>query len=101
MTTCPDGACAEALARRLVEGRLAACVNILPRAWSVYAWNGAIERTEEHLLLIKTCSDRYDEVERVLRAHHPYELPEVIAVPVQNGSAPYLAWLDACVSPDA
>ena len=95
ITNLPDPASAEALAAILVEGRLAACVNILAPCRSLYRWNGALERTEEVPLLIKTTADRYPALEAAIRAGHPYELPEVIALPVTAGLPGYLAWVAA------
>ena len=95
ITNLPDPASAEALAAILVEGRLAACVNILAPCRSLYRWNGALERAEEVPLLIKTTEDRYPALEAAIRAGHPYELPEVIALPVTAGLPGYLAWVAA------
>lgn len=93
LTNMADAASARALARALVERRLAACVNLLPGVLSVYRWQGAVEEAEEVTLLIKTSVDRYDELEQAIRQLHPYTLPEVIAVPVQAGLQPYLNWI--------
>ena len=95
LTHLPDAASAQALAKLLVEERLAACVNILAPARSVYRWQGKLEDTEEVPLLIKTTALRYAELESALRAHHPYELPEIIAIPLSHGLPGYLAWLEA------
>lgn len=94
MNTCPDLETAEGLARSLVETRLAACVNVLPKALSVYRWKGAIESAEEHLLLIKSNTSRYSDVERHIVENHPYELPEIVAVPIVDGLDGYLSWVD-------
>jgi periplasmic divalent cation tolerance protein len=94
-TNLPDRAAAERLADRLVDEKLAACVNILAPCRSVYRWKGAVQHDEEHPMLIKTTSERYAALERALREAHPYELPEVIAVPVERGLAPYLDWVAA------
>ena len=93
MTNLADIASAQALARALVGQRLAACVNMLPQTRSIYRWNDAIEEEVEVTLLIKTTTARYAELEQAIRALHPYELPEVIAVPVSAGSPAYLAWI--------
>ncbi|MDQ3776177.1 MAG: divalent-cation tolerance protein CutA [Pseudomonadota bacterium] len=98
MATCPDAESADRLSRGLVEGRLAACVNVLPEVGSVYRWQGTIERSRETLLLIKTTCGRYEAVEAFICAGHPYELPEVIAVPIERGSAAYISWLEHMVS---
>lgn len=93
LTNLADASSARTLAHALVERRLAACVNMLPGVQSVYRWNGAIEEEAEVTLLIKTTAGRYDELEQAIRQLHPYTLPEVIAVPVQAGLQPYLAWI--------
>ena len=85
VTNLQDRESAEKLATLLVEQRLAACVNILAPCGSVYRWQGEIRLDEEHPLLIKTTEDRYAELEAVIRATHPYELPEIIAVPIAAG----------------
>jgi periplasmic divalent cation tolerance protein len=99
LTNLPDRAAAERLAERLVVERVAACVNVLAPCRSVYRWQGAIERAEEHPLLIKTTAERYDALEQAIRAAHPYELPEVIAVPIERGLAPYLDWVKSETRP--
>ena len=93
MTNLGDVASAQMLARALVEQRLAACVNILPAVQSIYRWNGAVEQAAEVTLVIKTTIARYAELEQAIRALHPYELPEVIAVPVSAGLPAYLEWI--------
>lgn len=92
LCTCPPEA-ADQLATALVEEQLAACVNVLPGIQSVYRWQGALERSAETLLLAKTTSDRYPALETRLRALHPYDLPEIIALPVERGLPGYLAWV--------
>ena len=93
LTNLPDRAAAERLADLLVEKRLAACVNILAPCRSVYRWNGAVQHDEEHPMLIKTSAERYPELEKALRAGHPYELPEIVAVPIERGLPAYLEWV--------
>ena len=95
LTNLPDRASAERLAALLIEQRLAACVNLLSPCGSVYRWRGEIQRDEEHPLLIKTAQDRYAELEAAIRANHPYELPEVIAVPIVRGLPAYLHWVES------
>ena len=92
-TNCPDAAVADSLAAKLVEARLAACVNILAPARSVYRWQGAVERAEEIPLLIKTTADRYAALESAICEHHPYELPEIVAIPIDRGLPAYLQWV--------
>ncbi len=93
LTTCPDAKTARRLARALVGERLAACVNIVPIEQSVYRWKGRIESARERLLVIKSERRAYAAIERRLRALHPYELPEIIAVPIAAGLGAYLAWI--------
>src|SRR5687767_7702940 len=93
LTNLPDRAAAERVADLLVEQRLAACVNVLAPCRSVYRWKGALQHDEEHPVLIKTTSERYAALEQSLRAAHPYELPEIIAVPIERGLPAYLAWV--------
>ena len=93
LSTCPDPQTADVLARALVDERLAACVNVLPGVVSTYRWQGAVERDEEVLLLIKTTADRQDALVARLQALHPYELPEALAVEAVGGLAAYLAWV--------
>jgi periplasmic divalent cation tolerance protein len=95
LTNVPDRAVAERLADLLIGKRLAACVNILAPCRSVYRWKDAVQHDEEHPMLIKTTSERYAEMEKALRAGHPYELPEIIAVPIERGLSAYLDWVDA------
>ena len=95
LTNLPDRAAAEKLADLLIEKRLAACVNILAPCRSVYRWKGAVQHDEEHPMLIKTTAERYSEMERALRAGHPYELPEIVAVPIERGLPAYLEWVAA------
>ncbi len=89
----PDTACAQHIARSLVERRLAACVNICAPCQSVYRWQGQLEEASEIPLLIKTQSARYAELERALRELHPYEVPEIIALPIAAGLPAYLDWV--------
>jgi len=95
LTNLPDRAAAEKLADALVGERVAACVNILAPCRSVYRWQGAVQHDEEHPVLIKTTEERYAALEGAIRAHHPYELPEVIAVPIAHGLPAYLEWIAA------
>lgn len=95
LTTLPDLPQARTLAHFLVAQRLAACVNLLPQAQSVYRWQGAIEEAQEVALLIKTTQARYAALEDTIRSHHPYELPEIVAVPVERGLPGYLDWIVA------
>ena len=95
ITNLPDRGAAERLADALVAKRLAACVNILAPCRSVYRWQGEVQHDEEHPVLIKTTLARYAQLEAEIRSLHPYELPEIIAVPVERGLPGYLAWVAA------
>ncbi|MEW8691321.1 MAG: divalent-cation tolerance protein CutA [Candidatus Thiodiazotropha endolucinida] len=96
LCTAPDRETALKLSRSLLEQRLAACVNLSPPVTSVYHWQGRLEESEEILLLIKTTKQQYNNVEATLRAQHPYELPEIIAVPVDQGLDDYIDWVERC-----
>ena len=93
VTNLPDRAVALNLARTLVERRLAACVSVLAECTSVFRWKGAVEQATEVPVLIKTRAARFDELEAAIRELHPYELPEVISVPVGRGHDEYLRWV--------
>jgi periplasmic divalent cation tolerance protein len=97
--TAPNGEEATRLADLLIGAHLAACVQILPEMESVYRWEGKIERQSEILLLAKTTTAKFAELEREVRALHSYETPEIIAVPIVAGSSPYLAWLIDSLNP--
>jgi len=95
LTNLPDRAAAERLADSLIEKRLAACVNILAPCRSVYRWKDAVQHDEEHPVLIKSTTGSYPALEAAIRAGHPYELPEIIAVPIERGLPAYLDWIAA------
>lgn len=99
LTNLPDRDSAQRMAHILVENHAAACVNILPECSSIYRWQGKIESASEITLLIKTTRSVYPRVEELIRSHHPYELPEIIAVPVNAGLPAYLQWVAQEVSP--
>ena len=84
---------AESLARGMVEGRLAACVQVLPPMTSFYFWEGAVQREAEHLILIKTADEKYAEVEAYILANHSYDVPEIVAVKAEHVSQAYAKWL--------
>lgn len=98
LCTCPDLNSAKTIADALITEDLAACVNILPGLTSVYRWQSKIETAQEHLLLIKSRQDRYAALETEIRQIHPYELPEIIAVSVEQGLPEYLQWIDTCLT---
>jgi len=96
--TAANGEEATRLAEMLVGAHLAACVQILPEMESVYRWQGKIERQSEVLLIAKTTREKFDDLEREVRALHSYDTPEIVAVPIVTGSAPYLEWLSKAAS---
>src|SRR5262245_25291253 len=95
MMTCANRNEAETIARTLVDESLAACCTIVGDVTSVYRWEGAVERAEEVMVIIKTVAARYDELERRVHELHSYDTPELIALPITTGSRKYLAWLGA------
>lgn len=95
ITTCPNMEVAESIADTVIRERLAACVNILPAGRSIYEWQGKVEHESEHVLLIKSRRDRLPALETRLLEIHPYELPELIAVPIEDGLSSYLSWIDS------
>ena len=99
LTNLPDRASAEKLADALIEARVAACINILAPCLSVYRWKGTVQHDEEHPVLIKTSAARYPVLEQAIRALHPYELPEIVAVPIERGLTAYLDWVAAETRP--
>jgi len=101
LCTCPDEAVARQLAHRLVDERLAACVNRVPGLVSTYAWEGAVQEDREVLLIIKTLENTLVALEQRLRELHPYDVPEVIALPIAGGSERYLSWLAESVGRSA
>lgn len=93
LSNLPDQASAAHLAAMLVDQRAAACVNVLAPCASVYRWQGKVETAAEVPILIKTTRAAYPQLEKIIREHHPYELPEIIALPVEAGLPGYLAWV--------
>jgi periplasmic divalent cation tolerance protein len=99
LTNLPDSESAFNLARTLVSKRLAACVNVLAPATSFYRWEGVEEEALEIPVVIKSTSERYPELERAIQAAHPYDLPEIIALPVAQGLPRYLGWVESECKP--
>jgi periplasmic divalent cation tolerance protein len=93
LVTAPSQAVAQQLAHDLVTARLAACVNVVPGVQSIYAWEGKIEQAEEVLMIIKTQSSRYAELEAHIRMHHPYETPEIVEIPAGRVTPKYWQWV--------
>ena len=98
LTTCPDEATAGRIAVDLVEAGLAACVNRVSGVRSTYRWKDRLEDEPEVLLIIKTLASRYQTLEMRLKSLHPYEVPEIIALPIVGGSPEYLSWLGTAAS---
>ena len=101
LNTCPDSETAERIAADLVAAKLAACVQVLPGLRSYFHWDGKVDCSDEYLLLIKTAAASYPALERRIREIHPYELPEIIGVPVSMGLPDYLSWIDEYTHKDA
>jgi periplasmic divalent cation tolerance protein len=99
LTTVEKSEDGERLARLLVEGELAACVQVLPEMTSIYRWENRIERAGERLLLIKTTRAAYQALEAAIKANHPYQTPEIVAVAIEAASPEYLAWMLALIKP--
>ncbi len=97
LITVPDGDTAQNIANRLVEEKLAACVNIVKDINSIYYWKGNIENDEEHLLIVKTKIELFDRLTDLIKSIHPYTVPEIIALPIISGSESYLRWIDETV----
>lgn len=93
LCTCPDEDSARHLSESLVEAKLAACVNIVNPISSIFTWQGKIDTEQESLLLIKTTETAYSRLEQAIKLQHPYDVPEIFAIPVQQGSADYLNWV--------
>ena len=94
LTTTPNLEEAETLGRKIVEAKLAACVQILPQMKSIYFWKDGIQTDDEHLLLIKTLDEKYPELEQFIKANHSYETPEIVAIEVDKVSDEYSKWLE-------
>lgn len=94
LTTVSTDADGEALAGKIIAAKLAACVQIMPSMSSVYIWEGEVRSEAEHLLVIKTLPEKYDELEAFIKANHGYTVPEIVAIPVERVSEQYLAWLN-------
>jgi len=94
LCACPDEAIAKELSLQLVKKKLAACVNIIPHVQSVFFWNNQIEETKEVLLMIKASQKNYEKIEAFIQSMHPYEVPEIIALTISQGSSRYLEWVN-------
>lgn len=101
LTTVPSAGVGSALARSLVQARLAACVNVLPPMKSIYRWKGELLEDAECQLVVKTVRARVDAVRALVRESHMYELPEFVVVPIETGDEAYLAWVAAETSGDS
>lgn len=97
LTTLPSLTQGRQLAKLLLQKKLAACVNILGPADSLYWWKGKIDSAKEHLVLIKTCQSHFNRLRALIEKNHPYTCPEIIALPIARGNASYLNWVQANV----
>lgn len=98
LTTCPGSITAKKIANDLVVEKLAACVQVISGVQSFFRWVGKVNNSEEYLLIIKTTTDRYDQLEARITSLHPYDLPEIITLPINGGLAGYLAWIETNTS---
>ncbi|MFL6468837.1 MAG: divalent-cation tolerance protein CutA [Pyrinomonadaceae bacterium] len=98
LTTTPSVIEGEALAERIVNAKLATCVQIIPQITSVYFWEGSVQKANEQLLLIKTTEEKYSELERFITENHSYDIPEIAAIKSENVSTPYRNWLEGYLS---
>ena len=98
ISTCPNQDVAKQLAGKIIDEHLAACVNILPNIVSVYKWQGSMEESSESMMLIKSTKQQYENLQSLIVEEHPYELPEVIAVPISGGLPEYLAWINNVIN---
>ena len=97
-TTVGNAGEGESLARSIIEAKLAACVQILPKMTSVYFWEGKIQAEPEHLVLIKTLEEKFDELSAFINQHHSYDIPEIVAISADKVSDDYLHWVRAVTS---
>ena len=98
LTTYPEEEAAKLFAEKIIKAKLAACINVLPEMSSIYVWDGKVEHGRECQLLIKTRKSKFDELSRFITDNHPYELPEIIEVPISNGLPNYLSWINSVVA---
>ena len=98
LTTVPNSDEADRLAHAIVESRLAACVQILPKMTSVYFWEGKVRTEPEHLLLIKTLEEKFDELSEFIKTNHSYDVPEIVAIEAERVSEGYLSWIEEVVN---
>jgi periplasmic divalent cation tolerance protein len=97
--TCPDAAHASDLGRALVDAKLAACVNIFPGMRTIYRWEGAVQSGDETAMIVKTLAVLFEPVAAFVRAHHPYDCPCIVALPIAEGDPDYLGWITASCAP--
>jgi periplasmic divalent cation tolerance protein len=98
MVTTPNKQEAQKIAKHLLEKRLIACANIIGPVTSLFHWSGKIEHAEEHLILMKTHQNLFEKLSETVKAIHSYEIPEILALPITNGSKTYLDWLSSCLA---
>ncbi len=99
LCTCPDNTCARTLAQTLLSEKLAACVNLIPQVTSLYCWQGKMEESQEVQLIIKSRRTLFGVLQQRIQTLHPYEVPEILAMPVLSGNAAYLQWLQEQTTP--
>jgi periplasmic divalent cation tolerance protein len=99
LVTCRGSITAKKIANEVVRQKVGACVQVINGVQSFYRWVGKVENAEEQLLLIKTTGDAYEDLEKCIKRLHPYELPEIIAVPISTGLTDYLSWIEDCTKP--
>jgi periplasmic divalent cation tolerance protein len=97
LCTCPSEVVALEIATQVISNSLGGCVNILPNLYSIYRWQGKIEKERENLLLIKTNRGSYAQLETLIKKLHPYQIPEIITIPICDGSLEYFTWLRQCL----
>lgn len=96
--TCPDENSAQAIASKLIQAKIAACVSLIPAVRSYYWWQGKVEQACEVQLQIKSKKDCFEQITQLVRSIHPYEVPQIIAVPIEAGDKDYLTWIDNTVT---
>jgi periplasmic divalent cation tolerance protein len=98
LTTTATGEEAQRIANGIIEAKLAACVQILPKMTSVYFWEGKVQTEPEHLLLIKTLEEKFDALSEFIRTNHSYDVPEIVAIDVDRVSEDYLSWISSVIN---
>ena len=92
--TTPSNEISIQIAEECIKKKIAACCNIVPGITSVYQWQGKVEKSDEELIILKSTEDNFDSIEKIINGIHPYEVPEIISVKINNGNEPYLNWIN-------